>query len=407
MRFEKFVQYFRSSHIGMTPALSINELMPSSSRSTVYPLQLSERNRQFTFNGSAAIYQAIVDMQLQRSDVVLLPAYCCGAELSPFEQLGCKILFYDVNADLSVNRQQIQDYLIQRSDLKLLLITHYLGLAQPDIAELSQACRERDVLLLEDCAHALYCQSGGVPLGSYGDYAIFSPRKSLPLTEGGILVSSNGFDDDHGMQFTAPPLLARLDRLFYSLLQGMRSQPATGVNWILNKLAIVLGIVPSLVLKLVKASRLIPADAWLTPDVEGREARPVYYSTCSTFSQRILYSTDADGVVASRRKNHAHWVGCLTGNTNARIVHPVLPDGCCPLYFVIQVSDPAHCVAALQENDIESFNWWQHMPEIVNWQAYPQARQLKQSLLALPVHQRLTLAQIETMATRLTQILAS
>jgi len=110
-----------------------------------------------------------MDMQLQPKDTVLLPAYCCGAELSPFEQLDCELLFYDVNADLSVNRQQIQDYLVERSDLKLLLITHYLGLAQPDVAELAKACREHGVLLLEDCAHAFYSHLDGVPLGSFGD----------------------------------------------------------------------------------------------------------------------------------------------------------------------------------------------------------------------------------------------
>jgi len=391
----------------MTPALSTAELVPSKFRSTAYPLQLNEQHRRFTFNGSSAIYQATVDMQLQSGDAVLLPAYCCGAELSPFEQLGCKMLFYDVNSDLSVNCQQIQDHLIQRSDIKLLLITHYLGLAQPDMVELSQACRERDVLLLEDCAHAFYCQLDGVPLGSFGDYSIFSPRKSVPITEGGIIVAAKGFNDDQYIQFTEPPRVARLERLFYSILQGLRSQPATGITLLFNKLAIALAVFPSLAVKLVKTIGLTPSDAWLTPDVEGREARPVYWHTMSRRAQRTLYSTDADWVVASRRKNHAHWVHCLRGSSHARILHPVLPDGCCPLYFVIEISDPAHCVAALQDSDIESFNWWQHMPDIIDWQACPQARRLKQSLLALPVHQRLTLVQIETMATKLTEILVS
>lgn len=188
-------------------------------------------------------------------------------------------------------------------------------------------------------------------------------------------------------------------------MQGLRSQSAARITQVLNKLIITLGIFPSFVLKLVKLSKLIPPDAWLTPDVEGRAAQPVYWHTCSRLSRRILLSTDPDYVVACRRKNHAHWVECLTAISHVRVLQPALPEGCCPLYFVIQVSDPAHCVAALQDSDIESFNWWQHMPEIVNWPAYPQAHQLKQSLLALPVHQQLTFFQIETMAKKLTQIL--
>jgi len=389
----------------MTPALSVGDLYATESQPLAYPLQVDNAHCRYTYNGSAAIHQAAMDLRLQANDKVLLPAYCCGAELGPFEQLGCELLFYDVNPDLSVNRDQISTLLAQQSDIRLLLITHYLGLAQPDVAELAQLCRMQNIALLEDCAHALYCQLDGVPLGSFGDYAIFSPRKSLPLTEGGILVASQGLDSEQQHTAISPPRVPHLNRLLYSIQQRLRSQGRTGMASLFHKLAIAFWAFPAVVVKLVSASGLIPASAWLTPDVEGQEAVPVYCLTASASARRILCASVADEVIARRRKNHARWVECLDGCVHARTLLTYLPEGCCPLYFVVEVGDPGSCVAALRECDIEAFNWWQHMPDSIDWQAYPVARRLKQSLLALPVHQQLRREQIESMARQLIRIL--
>lgn len=390
----------------MTPSLSMSELCTPRLQSCAYPLQLDEAKSRHTYNGGAAIYRVAMDLGLQAGDVVLLPAYCCGAELGPFEQVGCELLFYDVNSDLSVNRDQIVDHLSQRSDIRLLLITHYLGLAQPAVLELAQLCHTQHVALLEDCAHALFCHLDSVPVGSFGDYAIFSPRKSLPLTEGGILVASHDMDRDLEHSTDRPSRLPQLDRLCYSILQRLRSQQRTGINGVLDKLAIALWAFPAMAVKLVKASGLLPGSAWLTPDAEGGEAVPVYSLTSSSLARRVLHSTDADLVIAKRRRNHDHWVQCIADCKQALPLLATLPNGCSPLYFVVEVGSPADCVAALEKCDIEAFNWWQHMSDAIDWQAYPEARRLKTSLLALPVHQQLTLKQIESMAEKLMGILA-
>jgi dTDP-4-amino-4,6-dideoxygalactose transaminase len=68
------------------------------------------------------------------------------------------------------------------------------------------------------------------------------------------------------------------------------------------------------------------------------------------------------------------------------------------LYFPLRVSNPALIVEALKLDDIESFNWWQHMHGAVDWDLYPCARKMKQSIVALPVHQKLGSAQIKRIA---------
>ena len=400
---DRILQYFRSGHIVMTPSLSVRDLMATMSTSVPlqYPLQLDNNHHRHTFNGSAAIYQVLSDCQLDSGDKVLLPAYCCGAELGPFEALGCEMHFYDVNADASVNADQISEILSQQAGIKLVLITHYLGIAQRDIAAVAQVCKKHKRILLEDCAHALYCTIDDQPLGSFGDYAIFSPRKTLPLTEGGLVVARQAMDASGERQYRPPSWLPCFDRFSYSMLQGLRSAPVAGLNALLNKIAMGLWAIPVIGVKLIKVSRLLPDKAWLTPDIEGSTAAAIYDRSSSRLSQRILYTSNPQTIFEKRRRNYHHWVECVADCEHVRPLTKILPPGCCPLYFVVEVSDPAACVEALANCHIEAFNWWQHLPESIHWQHYPHAKHLKQSLVALPVHQGVSPAQVEYMAATL------
>ena len=63
-------------------------------------------------------------------------------------------------------------------NVKAILITHFLGFPQP-IDEIKRICNERNLFLIEDCAHAFLSSYNGNPLGSYGDIAVFSLLKDI------------------------------------------------------------------------------------------------------------------------------------------------------------------------------------------------------------------------------------
>src|SRR5207245_6549749 len=77
---------------------------------------------------------------------------------------------------------------VQTCALPILYLIHYVGFPGP-VQELSVACRARRLLLIEDCAQALLSNCAERPLGSFGDVAIFSIRKTLPVPDGGALVA--------------------------------------------------------------------------------------------------------------------------------------------------------------------------------------------------------------------------
>ena len=68
-----------------------------------------------------------------------------------------------------------------------MIAAHYFGLPQP-MSRMRQFCDDRGIALIEDCAHAMFGEADGRPIGSHGHYAIASLTKFLPTTDGGCLV---------------------------------------------------------------------------------------------------------------------------------------------------------------------------------------------------------------------------
>ncbi|MEM7313309.1 MAG: DegT/DnrJ/EryC1/StrS family aminotransferase, partial [Planctomycetota bacterium] len=142
----------------------------ASEQPSVFPLSLPADQRRLTYNGTAALYQAAVLAGIGKGDQVLLPAYCCGSELGPFEHLGCDIRFYKVTDELQVDVEDLFSRVNETT--KLVYVTHYFGTAEKNIEKIAAECERRKVPLLEDCALCLYVNHDVKPLGSFGDFAI-------------------------------------------------------------------------------------------------------------------------------------------------------------------------------------------------------------------------------------------
>lgn len=73
-------------------------------------------------------------------------------------------------------------------EVRVVMVYHQYGFAQ-DMDAITAFCRERDVVLIEDCAHALGSTYKGRRLGTFGDFTIFSFSKYFPcLMAGGLWV---------------------------------------------------------------------------------------------------------------------------------------------------------------------------------------------------------------------------
>lgn len=70
---------------------------------------------------------------------------------------------------------------------RAIFVIHEYGVPHPDMAALLTIARERNIPLVEDCAHALDSSSNGMTIGNQGDFTLYSLPKVLPMGTGGLL----------------------------------------------------------------------------------------------------------------------------------------------------------------------------------------------------------------------------
>jgi len=77
--------------------------------------------------------------------------------------------------------------------IEAVLLTHIGGYPIPQIKEIADFCREKGILLFEDCAHSPFTKIDNKLVGSFGDASIMSffPTKPIPAGEGGMALFKN------------------------------------------------------------------------------------------------------------------------------------------------------------------------------------------------------------------------
>ena len=126
-----------------------------------------------------------------RTQRVLLPAYIGFTEregsgvFDPVQENHSEATFYRVNADLSVDMDDLRAQLAAGADI--VLVIHYFGFCRSDMQAIRALCDAHGALLVEDCAHAFHLETPGSALGTVGDFAFYSLHKFIATDSGGIL----------------------------------------------------------------------------------------------------------------------------------------------------------------------------------------------------------------------------
>jgi CDP-6-deoxy-D-xylo-4-hexulose-3-dehydrase len=144
-------------------------------------------------SGSSAnilLLQSLKNMgKLKDGDRVGVSALTWATNVMPVLQLGLKPVLLDV----SMNTLNVQPSELIGKRLKVLFITHLLGLTD-DIATITQYCKDNKIMLLEDNCESLGSVAFGKKLGNWGLASTFSffVAHHLSTIEGGMVCT----DDD-------------------------------------------------------------------------------------------------------------------------------------------------------------------------------------------------------------------
>ena len=149
-------------------------------------------NLEFTISAGAAWREILrrIASERGRPARLLMPPYigqtaAAGSGIfDPVREAKAEYVFYPVNSNL-VPDQVALAKLLETRELDALLVVHWFGFIQVDLAVVKTLCDRHGVILVEDCAHCLFGHDQ-LP-GRTGHYAYYSIHKMYPTGTGGIL----------------------------------------------------------------------------------------------------------------------------------------------------------------------------------------------------------------------------
>ena len=161
-----------------------------------------------TANCTASLHMAMLALDVDRGDEVVIPALTFVADANVVRMVGARPVLADCASldDWNVSAESIERSLSPRT--KAVMVLHFAGFPC-DMAPIVALCRERGLALVEDVAHAPGASVGGRACGTFGDVSCFSffSNKNLSVGEGGMVVAR--------------------DRALYERLRGLRSHGMT------------------------------------------------------------------------------------------------------------------------------------------------------------------------------------
>lgn len=147
----------------------------------------------YSFNSGRSSLMAIMKaLDLPQGSQVLLQALTCNAAVNPIRWAGCEPVYVDCDQNYNLAVQDLKKKITPQS--RVVMVQHTFGLPA-DIAEIKKICDEHNLILIEDCAHALGATYNGKLVGTFGKAAFFSLSrdKVISCVYGGVAVTS---DDD-------------------------------------------------------------------------------------------------------------------------------------------------------------------------------------------------------------------
>lgn len=104
---------------------------------------------------------------------------------------GGKVIFADIINNLCLDTESLKQSISE--DTKAVIVVHIGGIIQPQITEIKQICKEHDLFLVEDAAHAHGSTLDGKKAGSFGIAGAFSfyPTKVMTSGEGGMITTDD------------------------------------------------------------------------------------------------------------------------------------------------------------------------------------------------------------------------
>jgi len=152
---------------------------------------LTENTALAVGSGTDALHVGYILAGIQPGDEVIVPVFTCTATNIPLLYMGAKIVFADIDPEtLNINVEHVRQLVNERT--KAIVCVHYAGLPC-DMDELMAIGREYNIPVFDDAAHALGATYKGQKIGEMTEFCMFSFQaiKHITTGDGGMLTIKN------------------------------------------------------------------------------------------------------------------------------------------------------------------------------------------------------------------------
>jgi len=298
-----------------------------------------------TSSGTSALHTMLEAAGIGAGDAVITTPFSFVASANAVVHAGATPVFADIDPETyNLDPAAVRTVLEAREDVVAILAVHLYGLPAP-VEELRSIADEYDVDLYEDAAQAHGATVDGTPVGSLGTAASFSfyPTKNMTTGEGGMITT-----DDH-------ELARRAQQLINHGRNDKYEHVRVGYNY-----------------------RMMNVQAAIGRD--QLERLPEWVKRRQEYADRLTSALSGiDGITA-----------------------PTTPDGRTHSFhqYTVRVEDRETLVSALSSADI---GYGIYYPKLIPHQEayeydgqWPVAEAATESVLSLPVHPNLSIADLET-----------
>jgi perosamine synthetase len=352
---------------------------------TATPYPLLSPGRRFFYVARNGIYHLFRALGLSAADNVLVPDYHSGNETSAIRAAGAAIHFYPIRRDLQPDREALARLCTPQT--RALYVIHFIGWPQP-MDWITEFCRQRGLLLIEDCALSFLSEYDGRPLGSFGDYAVHCLYKTLPIPNGAVL-TCNGRPPaalDH-LRTGQPKAVSVLGRSAELLLESLRSRfPGPGAQFSALKAAF--------------------GRALTAASIKREQVGTIGFDLAQVDTEMshcghwLLNHFNYAMIRDRRRANFRQLEARLQGKVSLLPVE--LTADVCPLFFPLLTENKSEVAEDLRCRGIGVVEFWNEGDNAASSNGArgteSDAQFLRRHVLELPIHQGVTEAQVNYIA---------
>jgi dTDP-4-amino-4,6-dideoxygalactose transaminase len=182
--YHEIIEVLKSKWIGTGPRVHRFEEMFCAYKNVNHAVALN--------SCTAGLFLSLLATGIEMGDEVIVCSMTFCATANVVEHIKAKPVLVD--SDLNTMNVSIDDLKKKISPkTKGIILVHFAGRPISNIREIVEIAREKNIAVIEDCAHAIETELDGQKAGTFGDIASFSfyVTKNITTAEGGMIITNN------------------------------------------------------------------------------------------------------------------------------------------------------------------------------------------------------------------------